>query len=98
MEPGHQKRFDGAEVTCPPESSATRWILQNARETVAAWKTLVGGEGGPQHYPAGGEIFRKGQEARDVYLIAEGLILLYCDLPSGHESEAFRNQIGRAHV
>ena len=73
-------------MTCPPESSATRWNLQNARETVAAWKTLVGGEGGPQHYPAGGEIFRKGQEARDVFLIAEGLILLYCDLPSGHES------------
>ena len=76
----------GAEVSGPPENPITPWNRENARETVAAWKTLLGTGETPLRYQANTELFRKGQEARDVFLLAEGLILLYSALPNGHEN------------
>lgn len=63
----------------------TLWTRESARQMVRTWKALFQGTA-PVQYKAGVEVFRQGQEARDVFLVAEGLILLSGDLAGGHDT------------
>jgi CRP/FNR family transcriptional regulator, cyclic AMP receptor protein len=61
------------------------WNQRQAEESVAAWIRLLEPQS-PVSLAAGAHLFSQGQEEEYVYLIGEGLVLLYCDLPDGSES------------
>jgi CRP-like cAMP-binding protein len=70
---------------CPPDHPATHWDQERARENIAAWEELFG-PGSPWHCESGILLFQEGQEPREIFLLTEGLVLLYCDLPDRAES------------
>jgi CRP-like cAMP-binding protein len=60
------------------------WSRESAREAIASWERLIG-PSDPLRCQAGVEVFREGDEARNVFLLAEGVVKIYCDLPNGSE-------------
>lgn len=72
-------------MSCLLESPTIWWSQETAKQTVAAWAKIFGSSD-PLHYQTGATVFQKGEEACNVFLLVRGLVLLYCDLPSGMES------------
>jgi CRP/FNR family cyclic AMP-dependent transcriptional regulator len=66
-------------------ASRLLWDHRRAVETLEAWKRLVPLEG-PRRLDAGIDIFRQGQTAHKIFLLAKGLVVLTSDLPTGDES------------
>jgi CRP-like cAMP-binding protein len=65
--------------------SGPLWDHHRAVEALEGWKRLVPMEE-PRRLAAGTDIFREGQAAHKIFLLAEGLVVLTSDLPTGDES------------
>jgi len=68
-----------------PQVSAARAAREQSKQLAKAWERLLG-LGGPTQYAAGTSIFLAGHEPRDIFFLAEGLVLLHCDQADGNQS------------
>ncbi len=71
-------------MLCSQNYSVLGWNRKHAKEMVAAWERLLG-RGKPLQCEAGTDVFKQGQMAEQVFLLREGIVLLYCDDPNGGE-------------
>lgn len=61
------------------------WSKNHALQSLRAWQRVLNLTF-PTPYPKGAKLFHQGDRARDVFLLAEGLVLLSCHLPNGDRS------------
>ncbi len=69
----------------PARNSVAQWNELRATQALNTWRRLLM-LGPPQAYPEHVSLFSKGDEPRDVFLVARGIVKLACDLPDGKQS------------
>ncbi len=62
------------------------WRKEDSNRAVATWKRLMGLHVVPEPCEARSELFGEGDRANRVWLIADGLVLLFRPLPDGEEA------------
>jgi CRP-like cAMP-binding protein len=72
-------------VFCPSLVSSFEWSPEGGRQVRNQWERLIGTDDTLRCH-AQEQIFCEGSPARDVFLLARGLVLLYSHSPDGEES------------